>query len=198
MSEEKQSEYTETQIKVATGFYVVFIIALIVTITGGIWVIADLLLGDTKITQWLFDLNFGLVIVIIGALLAGLFFIIVFSYGFFRRGRKRILKWTFKAKDVDEKYKKRKEVTIIAFAFLISIIVIIVGGVIFVIMLILTAFTQLDPSTTLAAFSNSQLCLFIGIALMVLDGLGIFFINFLKNGYYFVLKLIGGLEKESS
>jgi len=197
MSEEKQSEYTETQIKVATGFYIVFIVALIVTITGGIWVIVDFLLGETKITEWLFNLNPGLVIVIIGALFAGLFFIIVFSYGFFKRGRKRILRWTFKAKDVDESYKKRTEITIIAFAFLVSIIVIIIGGVYFVIILILTAFTQLDPSTTLATFSNSQLCLFIGIALMILDSLGIFFINFLKNGYYFVLKLIGGLEKES-
>ena len=196
MSEEKQSEYTDTQIKVATGFYIVFIIAFIVTITGGIWVIVDFLLGETKITEWLFTLNFGLVIVIIGGLLAGLFFIIVFSYGFFRRGRKRILKWTFKAKDVDESYKKRTEITVIAFLFLISIIIMIVGGVIFVVMLALTAFTQLDPSTTLATFSNSQLCLFIGIAIMILDGLGIFFINFLKNGYYFVLKLIGGLEKE--
>jgi len=197
MSEKKQSEYTETQIKVATGFYVVFIIAFIVTITGGMWVIVDFLLGETKITEWLFTLNFGLVVVIIGGLLAGLFFIIVFSYGFFRRGRKRILKWTFKAKDVDESYKKRTEITVIAFLFLISIIIMIIGGVIFVVMLVLTAFTQLDPSTTLATFSNSQLCLFIGIGIMILDGLGIFFINFLKNGYYFVLKLIGGLEKES-
>lgn len=197
MSGEIQSEYTDTQIKVATGFYVVFIIALIVTITGAIWVIVDFLLGETKITEWLYTLNFGLVIVIIGGLLAGLFFIIVFFYGLSRKGRKKILKWTFKAKEVDETYKNRKEITVIAFLFLISIIIMIIGGVIFVIMLALTAFTQLDPSTTLAAFSNSQLCLFIGIAIMILDGLGIFMINFIKNGYYFVLKLMGRLEKES-
>ena len=201
MSEEKQTQYTKNQINVATAFYILFIVAVIVTITGFIWVmtdwILDILLGDTKITQWLFAQNLGVIIMIIGALFAGLFFIIVFSYGFFKRGRKRILKWTFKTEDVNEKYKKRKEITVIAFAFLFSIIVIIVGVVIFVVMLILTAFTRIDPSQTLASFTTSQLCLFIGFTLLILDGLGIFFINFLKNGYYFALKLIGGLEKGS-
>ncbi|MFX1382997.1 MAG: hypothetical protein ACFFBP_11190 [Promethearchaeota archaeon] len=197
MTEAKQTQYTDTQRNIATAFYILFIVAVIVTITGIIWVIVDWLLGETKITEWLFSQNLGIIIMIFGALFAGLFFIIVFSYGFFKRGRKRILKWTFKAKDVDEKYKNRTEIKVIAFAFLFSIIAIIVGVIIFVVMLLLTVFTAVDPSQTLAAFSTSQLCLFIGIALMILDGLGIFVINFMKNGYYFVLKLIGGLEKEN-
>ncbi len=195
MSEEKKIQYTLTQIKIATAFYILFIVAIIVTITGFIWVIVDWLLGETKITQWLFSLNPGLIIMIFGLLFSGLFFIIVFSYGFFKRGRKRILIWTFKAKEVDEKYIKKKAITIIAFAFLVSIIIIVIGLVIFGGMLIYSIIISIDPSQTVITFSTSQLCLFIGITLIILDGLGIFVINFIKNGYYLVLKLIGGLEK---
>ena len=133
---------------------------------------------------------------IIGGLFAGLFFIIVFFFGFFKKGRKRILKWTFKAKDVDASYKNRTDIKVMAFGFLISIIIVIVGVVLFIAMIVLTLFTQIDPSQTLSTLSTSTLCLLIGITLFILDGLSIFFINFLKNGYYFVLKMIGGLERE--
>ena len=192
MTEEKQSEYSDTQIKIATGFYIVFIIAIIVTILGLLWVLASGLLGQTKISEWFIGLNnLGFQIMIIGGLFVGLFLIIVFSFGFFKRGRKQILKWTFKAKDVDEKYRHRTEIKVIAFGFLISIIFVIIGAIILIVILIYSFISPQTPTN----ISTSQLCLLIGIALMILDGLCIFSINFLKNGYYFVLKLIGGLEK---
>jgi hypothetical protein len=196
MEEQTKSPYSKNQVNVATGFYILFVVAFIVLIVGIIWMVVDWLLGDTKISSWFLTLQFGLQIMIIGGLFAGLFFIIVFFFGFFRRGRKRILQYTFKAKDVDESYKNRTDIKVIAFGFLISIIIVIVGVVIFILMIALTLFTQLDPSQTLTTFSNSTLCLLIGITLFILDGLSIFFINFLKNGYYFVLKMIGGLERE--
>lgn len=193
MSEEKQSEYSNTQIKIATGFYIVLIGAIILTIAGILWVIADGLSGSKKLSEWFIGLNnLGFQIMIISGLFVGLFLIIVFSYGFFKRGRKHILKWTFKAKDVDEKYKHRIGIKVIAFGFLLSIIFVIIGGIIVIVFLIYSLFAPQTPTS----LTTSQLCLLIGTTLMITDGLSIFGINFIKNGYYFVLKLIGGLEKE--
>ncbi len=196
MEEQKKPTYSKNQVNVAIGFYVLFVVAFIVLLVGIIWMIVDWALGDIKIYAWFLTLHLGLQIMIIGGLFAGLFFIIVFFFGFFKKGRKRILQYTFKAKDVDESYKNRTDIKVIAFGFLISIIIVIVGVVIFILMIVLTLFTQTDPSQTLSTLSSSTLCLLIGITLFILDGLSIFFINFLKNGYYFVLKMIGGLERE--
>ena len=196
MAEQKKPTYSKNQINIANGFYILFVVAFIVLLLGIIWMVVDWALGDTKISLWFLSLQFGLQIMIIGGLFAGLFFLIVFFFGFFKKGRKRILNYTFKAKDVDESYKNRTDIKVIAFGFLISIIIVIVGVVLFIAMIVLTLFTQIDPSQTLSTFSTSTLCLLIGITLFVLDGLSIFFINFLKNGYYFVLKMIGGLERE--
>jgi len=196
MEQQTKPTYSKNQITAANVFYILFVVAFIVLLLGIIWMVVDWALGDTKISAWFLVLHLGIQIMIIGGLFAGLFFIIVFFFGFFRRGRKRILKWTFKAKDVDQAYKNRTDIKVIAFGFLISIIIVIIGIVLFILMIGLTLFTQLDPSQTLTTFSNSTLCLLIGITLFILDGLSIFFINFLKNGYYFVLKMIGGLERE--
>jgi len=196
MEEQKKTIYSKNQINVANGFYILFVVAFIVLIIGVIWMVVDWALGDTKISLWFLSLQFGLQIMIIGGLFAGLFFLIVFFFGFFKKGRKRILNYTFKAKDVDESYKNRTDIKVIAFGFLISIIIVIIGVVLFIAMVVLTLFTQIDPSQTLSTLSTSTLCLLIGITLFILDGLSIFFINFLKNGYYFVLKMIGGLERE--
>ncbi len=83
------------------------------------------------------------------------------------------------------------------FAFtglLFSLVVIMFGGVYTVFNLILDVFAQ-GASSTLAGFTNGQLCLIAGIVLFIFDGLCIFMIYFIKNGYYQILKLIGSLEK---
>ena len=78
----KISLYTNTQRKISTVLYILVIIAALVTIGGAIYTIADLILATGKME--LFQaLNFGYQMAIIGGLLAGLFFLLIFFYGFF-------------------------------------------------------------------------------------------------------------------
>ena len=63
--------------------------------------------------------------------------------------------------------------------------------------LVLSSSTSMLGSYLTYLISNDQglLILYIGIALLVLNGL-VFALNYLwYNGYYLILKLIGGLEK---
>jgi len=195
MSEQKLSEYSKTQQNIATGFYVLFVIAAIVTILGSIWTAAEFFIGTTGKFEWFIALSFGLKIVIIAALFAGLFFLLVFCFGFFKKGQKRVLKWAFKAKPLSPEFRNRTDVKAIALGFLFSLVGIIVGVVLFVGVELLTLLTS-GGSATIGALSNGTICLLTGVTLFILCGLSIFVIYFIKNGYYLVLKLIGGLEKE--
>ena len=196
MSEQTQTEYSKTQEKVATAFYILFVAASIVTILGGIWTAAEFFIGTTGKFEWFISLNFGLKIVIIAALFAGLFFLLVFCFGFFKKGQKKVLRWAFKAKPLNPEFRNRTDVKAIALGFLFSLVGVIVGVVLFVGVEILTLLTSATPSATVEALSNGTICLLIGFTLFILCGLSIFVIYFIKNGYYLVLKLIGGLEKQ--
>ena len=189
------SEYSKTQINVAKAFYIWLVAAIIITILGIIWSAGEVVFGQGLIFDWFITLQLGWQIAVIGALLAGLFFLLVYFFGLFRKGEKSILNVTFKTKPVGDQYKNRKEVKIIVFGFLLSLAGIIFGVVYGAIIEILEVFSA-GASSTLGAFSSGQLCLILGILLLILDALCIFIIFFMKNGYYLVLRLIGGLESE--
>lgn len=192
------SEYSEKKEKVATGFYIALVIAWIVTIIGAIWTIADILNPTGKLEAFL-SYNIGYQIAIIGGFLAGLFFLLVFFIGFYKRGTSTILRILYKKRELEERYKNRLDVKIAAAGFLISIITIIVG---ISIALLVDTFSGAEDTifsitAIITIFPNGALILFAGLGLFLVIGIIVFIIYFIRNGYYLILKIFGVLEKES-
>ncbi|MBD3213760.1 MAG: hypothetical protein GF311_14210 [Candidatus Lokiarchaeota archaeon] len=191
------TEYSDKKEKVATAFYIILVAAWLVTIAGSIWTIADILNPTGKLEAFL-SYNLGYQIAIIGGILAGLFFLLVFFIGFYKRGIKTILKVLYKKRELEEKYKNRIDVQIAAAGFLISLIVVIVG---LAIALLWDTFSGTEEAifsftTLIEVFPNGVLVLFAGLGLFLIIGVIIFIIYFIRNGYYLVLKIFGILEKE--
>ncbi|MBY9020970.1 MAG: hypothetical protein KGD67_07920 [Candidatus Lokiarchaeota archaeon] len=185
--------FSSKQRAVGELFYIFLVISCIITITGGIWSLFDFAMPTGKLLSFL-ALSLGYQIAIIAAFLAGLFFLLIFFFGLFKKGRKWVLKFVFKVKDIEEKYKNRLDVKIAAGGLLISIIAIIIGIVISLIQDILG--TSTSPfSGFIDSFSTGNWILFTGISLFVLLAVSLFMIYFWKNGYYLILKIMGILEK---
>ena len=189
------SIYTKTQRKIATVLYILVIIAALVTIGGTIYTIADLIMATGKME--LFQaLNIGYQVAIIGGLLAGLFFLLIFFYGLYKKGVNLILNNIFKKRIYNEKYKGRLTVRLAAGALMFSIFAIIIG-ILFAVLYDLTMRPAGSEGTLSSAFENfsqGQVVLLIGLGLFVIIGL-IFFLNYLwYNGYYMILKMITDLE----
>ncbi|MFO7794859.1 MAG: hypothetical protein ACQERB_00375 [Promethearchaeati archaeon] len=193
------SEYSNRKEMVATGFYIALVVAWIVTIAGAIYTIADILNPTGKLEAFL-DFNIGYQIAIIGGFLAGLFFLLIFFIGFYKRGTGTILKVLYKKRELEEKYKNRLDIKIVAAGFLVCIVAIIVG---ISIALLWDTFSGAENPLfsiveILETFSNGLLVLFAGIGLFIVIGIIVFIIYFIKNGYYLVLKIFGIIEKETS
>ena len=122
----KISIYTNTQRKIATVLYILVIIAALVTIGGAIYTIADLIMATGKMELFQ-TLNLGYQVAIIGGLLAGLFFLLIFFYGLYKKGSILILNNIFKKKIYNDKYKGRLTVKLAAGALMFSIFAIIIG-----------------------------------------------------------------------
>ncbi|MFX1338776.1 MAG: hypothetical protein ACFFDK_09215 [Promethearchaeota archaeon] len=190
--------FSKKQKLIATIFYIAISLTIIVIIGGIVYTIADLIMETGK-TELFLSLNFGYQIAIIGTLLAGLFFLVVYFYGLSKKGRSLILKNIFRKKLFNDKYRNRIGVKIAAGALMLSIFAIIIG--------ILAAFIydlftrpssgdRLTLSTIFANMSQGQVVLTIGMLMLLIIGL-IFFLNYLwYNGYYLILRLIKDLEEE--
>ena len=189
-------EYRKSQRVIALVFFIIVIIASIVTLGGVVWTFADIFIGATGKWDAFLALNLGYQIAIIGGLLAGLFFLLIFFFGLFKKTSRSLIHFIYRKRELEEKYKNRKDVKIAAWGLLISLIGIIIG-VIFAIILDIFASSAGDPSTIMTLLgSTGPRVLFIGIGLFLLVGVALFLIYFWKNGYYMILKLLGGLEKE--
>jgi sterol desaturase/sphingolipid hydroxylase (fatty acid hydroxylase superfamily) len=141
-------------------------------------------------------LTLGYQIAIIAGILAGLFFLLIFFFGLFKKGRKWVLHFIFNVREIEEKYKNRIDVKIAAGGLLISIMAIIIGIVISIIQEILLGPSQSSPfSGFLASFSTGNWILFTGMSLFAILAITLFMIYFWKNGYYLILKVMGKLEK---
>ena len=86
---EYESSSIEKEVKksrkiVASIFYILIVVASLVTLGGGVWSLADWLIGPTGKFETFLGLNLGYQIAIIGGFLAGLFFILVFFFGLFK------------------------------------------------------------------------------------------------------------------
>ena len=189
------SIYTKTQRKIATVLYVLVIIAALVTIGGAIYTIADLIMATGKMELYQ-TLNLGYQVAIIGGLLAGLFFLLIFFYGLYKKGSTLILNNIFKKKLYNDKYKGRLTVKAAAGALMFSIFAIIIGMLfaVFYDLAMRPAGGEGTLATAFEDFSQGQVVLTIGIGLFIIIGL-IFALNYMwYNGYYMILKMITDLE----
>lgn len=191
-------EYNKAQRTTATVFYVLTVASCLIIIGGAVYSLGDFITPTGKMEAFL-ALNLGYQIAIIGTFLAGLFFLLIFFFGLFKKGRKWILRIAFKVREVEEQYKNRINVKIVAGGLLLSIIAIIIGIVYAVIEEILLGSPSGSPlSGLLSSFSIGNWVLFIGISLLSISFTGLFLIYFWKNGYIMILKIMGTLEKEEN
>ncbi len=186
--------YNSNQRAVGELFYIFIVISCIITITGGIWSIFDLIMPTGKLASFLV-LTLGYQIAIIAGILAGLFFLLIFFFGLFKKGRKWVLHFIFNVREIEEKYKNRIDVKIAAGGLLISIITIIIGIIIALIQEIFIGSESSPLFAFLTSFPMGNLILFAGISLFAILAVTLFMIYFWKNGYYVILRLMGKLER---
>ncbi|MFX0041523.1 MAG: hypothetical protein ACFE8L_01310 [Candidatus Hodarchaeota archaeon] len=189
-------EPTTNQKIVATFFYIFIVIGSIITIGGVVWTLADFFISPTEKWELFRDLNLGYQIAIIGGLLAGLFFLLVFFFGLFKKTSRSLINFIYKKRELEEKYKNRTDVKIAAGGLLISLLVIIVGVIYAIVLNLLTEPSPDSFSLLDLLISNGPMVLFIGFGFLFLTGVALFVIYFWKNGYYLILKMLGILEKE--
>ena len=190
-----KSNFTSRQRAIGELFYIFIVIACLITVTGGIWSIFDYIMPTGKFDVFML-LNLGYQIAIIAGFLAGLFFLLIFFFGLFKKGRKWVLMFTFNLKEIEEKYKNRLDVKIAAGGLLLSLMAIIIGIMIAVIQEILGGSSSVSPfSGLLASFTSGNWILFTGVSVFLVLAVTLFLIYFWKNGYYLILKIMGVLEK---
>jgi sterol desaturase/sphingolipid hydroxylase (fatty acid hydroxylase superfamily) len=120
---------------------------------------------------------------------------LIFFFGLFKKGRILVLKFLFKTREIEERFKNRLDVKIAAGGLLISVIAIVVGLIYALINDILIGPSTAPFSTLLSTFSSGNWTLFIGVALFAGIAISLFLVYFWKNGYYLILKIMGTLEK---
>ncbi|MFW9940853.1 MAG: hypothetical protein ACFFFT_07420 [Candidatus Thorarchaeota archaeon] len=189
-------EYNKTQKKVSGAFYILIVIASLVTIGGLVWTAADIFIDPTDKWELFLDLNLGYKIAIVGGLLAGLFFLLVFFYGLFKKTSRSLMVFIYKKRELETKYKNRPGVKIAAGGLLISLIGILIGFILVPIWNLII--TEPEDSGKFFTFlgSTGPWVLLVGTGLFLIIGVSLFMIYFWKNGYYLILRLIGSLEKE--
>ncbi|MFW9998992.1 MAG: hypothetical protein ACFE9Q_07330 [Candidatus Hodarchaeota archaeon] len=189
-------EFTKNQKTVALIFYILIVGASVVTIGGVVWTFADIFIGTTGKWELFLDLNLGYQVAIIGGLLAGLFFLLIFFFGLFKKTSKSLINFIYRKRELEQKYKDRIDVKIAAGGLIISLIAIIIG-VIFAVILDIFSVSAGESSYLLDLLgSTGPWVLFIGIGLFAIVGVSLFMIYFWKNGHYLILRLIGAIEKE--
>ena len=187
--------YTSKQRAVGELFYIFIVIACLITVTGGIWSLFDFVMPTGKLGVFM-DLNTGYQIAIVAGFLAGLFFLLIFFFGLFKKGRKWVLVFIFNLNEIEEKYKNRLDVKIAAGGLLLSLMAIIIGIIIAVIQEIFGGSSSTSPfSALLASFTSGNWILFTGVSVFAVLAGTLFLIYFWKNGYYLILKIMGILEK---
>ncbi|KKK44194.1 hypothetical protein LCGC14_0601680 [marine sediment metagenome] len=188
-------EFNKNQKIVAGVFYVVIVIASLASLAGAIWTLADVFIGPTGKLQLFNKLNLGYKIAIIGGFLAGLFFLLVFFSGLFKKSSRSLIGFIYKKRELEERYKNRKGVKIAAGGLLVSVIGIIIGLILAIIWDMLAGPRGSFSDITFLS-STGPWVLITGIGLFLLVGSALFMIYFWKNGYFVILKIMGALEKE--
>jgi len=195
MTEDLKSDYSPRQRAVGELYYVFIVAACIITLGGLVWSIVDYWMPTGKLGAFL-ELNLGYQIAIIAGFLAGLFFLLIFFFGLFRKGSILVLKFLFKTRNIEERYRNRLDVKIAAGGLLISIIAVVVGLIYAIINDLLIGPGSTAPfSNLLSTFTSGNWTLFIGLITFAFIAISLFMVYFWKNGYYVILKIMGTLEK---
>jgi len=195
MTEDLKSDYSPRQRAVGELYYVFIVAACIITLGGLVWSIADYWMPTGKLGAFL-ELNLGYQIAIIAGFLAGLFFLLIFFFGLFRKGSILVLRFLFKTRNIEERYRNRLDVKIAAGGLLISIIAVVVGLIYAIINDLLIGPGSTAPfSNLLSTFTSGNWTLFIGLITFAFIAISLFMVYFWKNGYYVILKIMGTLEK---
>ena len=195
MEDLKEIEYNSNQRAVSELFYVFMVISCIGIVVGLVWSILDFIMPLGKFDLFL-ALNLGYQITIIAGFLAALFLLLIFFFGLFKKGAKGVLRFLFKERELEEKYKNRKDVKIAAGGLLISIMAIIVGIILAIVQDIILGSGSSPLTGLFTEFSAGNWVLFGSIAFLALVGLMLFLIFFWKNGNYAIMRIVGILEKE--
>ncbi|MBN1216480.1 MAG: hypothetical protein JXA99_13700 [Candidatus Lokiarchaeota archaeon] len=193
---EQYSNYSKTQVNAAKGFYIAIVISLIIIIAGTVWWVADLINPSGKLSTFI-DLNIFYQIVIVAGFLAGFFFLLVIFIGISKRGTKSLLHVFFNKIEIEEQLKNKIHIKLAAGGFLICVIAIFVSIILAVIYDIVDGAGATSTSIIeyLSNISVGLLILSSGIGLLICIAICLFIIYFLKNGYYLILKIFGGLNK---
>ena len=189
-----RKEFSKSQKIVSGIFYIMIVAASLICLGGVIWTLADIFIRPTGKFDLFLDLNLGYQIAIVGGLLAGLFFLMVFFFGLFKKTSRSLMKFIYKRRKLEDKYKNRTGVKIAAGGLLVSLIGIIIG----IIFAIFWDLIDSGGSVSLLKLlgSTGPWVLVVGIGIFLAIGAALFMIYFWKNGYYLILKIMGALEKE--
>ncbi|MHA1193373.1 MAG: hypothetical protein ACTSP9_13970 [Promethearchaeota archaeon] len=193
----KELEYTSSQKAVGELFYIFMVIACIGSVIGLVWSILDFIMPLGKFDLFL-ALNLGYQITIVAGFLAALFILLIFFFGLFKKGAKGVLRFLFKERELEERYKNRIDVKIAAGGLLISIMAILVG-IIFAFAQDIVIGSGSSPLSGLFSILGDHAgnwVLFGSLTFFALVGLTLFLIFFWKNGNYAIMKIVGILEKE--
>ena len=183
---------------IATILYISIVISIIMTIGSVIWAILDVLMARGK-TELFLSWSLGIQIAIVGVVLAALFFLLIIFYGLFKRGTSVILKIIFKPRELQERYKHRTGVKIIAGLLMVSLFAIIIGIVIAVFYEFIVAIlggTEFTLAGLLENLSGGQIALIISVSYLIINGLAFTLIFLWFNGYALILKMLYTLEEE--
>jgi hypothetical protein len=168
------------------------------TIGSVIWAVLDVLMARGK-TELFLSWSLGIQIAIVGVVLAALFFLLIIFYGLFKRGTTVLTKIIFKPRVLEEKYKNRTTVKVIAGLLMLSLFAIIIGIVIAVFYELIMAIiggTEFTLSGLLENLSGGQIALIISVSYLIINGLAFFLIYLWFNGYGLILKMLYTLEEE--
>ena len=108
---------------IATILYISIVISIIMTFGSVIWAILDVLMVRGK-TELFLSWSLGIQIAIIGVVLAILFFLLIIFYGLFKKGVTVLLKIIFKPGELEERYRDRTGVKVIA-----GLLMLIIAGI---------------------------------------------------------------------
>ena len=183
---------------IATILYISIVISIIMTFGSVIWAILDVLMAKGK-SELFLSWSLGIQIAIIGVVLAVLFFLLILFYGLFKKGMTVLLKIIFKPGELEEKYRDRTGVKVIAGLLMLSLFAIIIGIVIAVFyefILAILGGTEFTLSGVLENLSGGQIALIISVSYLIINGLAFLLIYLWFNGYGLILKMLYTLEED--
>ena len=183
---------------VANILYISIVISLIMCIGSIVWLVLDVIMAQGKMELFL-SWSFGIQIAIVGTILAALFFLLIIFYGLFKRGTSVLLKIIFKPRELEERYRHRTGVRIIAGLLMVSLFAIILGIVIAVFYEFIIAIlggTEFTLSGVLENLSGGQIALIISVSYLIVNGLAFALVYLWFNGYGLILKMLYTLEEE--